>query len=448
MPIALDIDLYQASMLYSYFRNQEQDLPGSMESFARKLPFCRDFFVVAGLGRIIDYLADLKFTTEDIRIINEVLQIKDESFGNYLSGVDFAKQLTIYAMPEGTVAFPYEPIIRLDGPIGLCQYVEKHILGILNHDIRIASKAARIVLAAQGRPVMEFGGRRAHEACTPDAARAAYIAGFSGSSNLQAYATYGIPVTGTMGHVWIMSHNSEAEAFEKWGTVFPNSTYLVDTYDTLQGVENAIKYGKTVSAIRLDSGDLYNLSVNARRALNNSGNHTTKIVATNDLDEYSITTLLQNGAPIDSFGVGTQLVSTPDCPSFGFVHKLIEVDGRAVAKKADKAKGTWPGKKQVWRDLAPYNNSILMAQDTISTFDEAKPSDFATPMVQEYKIEKQDAKNIVWCARDWFKQTLATLPQYMKIIPKKPILQEQPGRIEYPVRFSNNLIQLRNKTNA
>jgi nicotinate phosphoribosyltransferase len=212
-------------------------------------------------------------------------------------------------------------------------------------------------------------------------------------------------------------------------------------------VENAIKYGKTVNAIRLDSGDLYNLSVNSRRLLTNYNQYTTKIVATNDLDEYSITDLIQKGAPIDSFGVGTQLVSTPDCPSFGFVHKLIEVDGRAVAKKADGSKGTWPGKKQVWRTVSPYKNTTVMTQDTISTFSENSPSECAVPMVQQYAIAKTNPKDIEQ-ARHFFKETLAILPPYMKTIPRKPIVQEQAGKIEYPVQFSNGLIHLKNITNA
>lgn len=389
MATELNNDLYQITMLYAYFRNGEAKKPGAMEAFTRKLPSCRDFYVFAGLGRIIEYLSNLKFSQESIKTINEILQINDINFNNYLSSINFAKELKLFAMPEGTMFFPQEPVLRIEGPVGLCQYVEKTILSILNHDTRIASKAVRIVSAASGRPVLEFGGRREHECCTEATARAAYIAGFSGTSNVNAYHKYGVPVSGTMGHVWIMSHNTEEEAFEKWNNVFPNSTYLVDTYNTLQGVEKALKVNP--KAIRLDSGNLYDLSVRAKKIINDSGKDI-KIVATNDLDEYSIADLLSRGAPIDSFGVGTQLVSTPDYPSMGMVYKLVEVEGRPVFKKADTlAKSTWPGKKQVWRSPTC---------DYISLFGFDSPGEEYTPLIKEVKIMEYDQKQLVLQARE------------------------------------------------
>lgn len=422
MATELNNDLYQITMLYAYFRNGEAKKPGAMEAFTRKLPTCRNFYVFAGLGRIIEYLYNLSFSKESIQIINEILNINDENFNKYLLSINFAKELKVFAMPEGTIFFPQEPVLRIEGPIGLCQYVEKTILSILNHDIRIASKAIRIVSAAAGRPVLEFGGRREHEECTEATARAAFIAGFSGTSNVNAYRKYGVPVSGTMGHVWVMSHDSEAESFEKWNKVFPNSTYLVDTYETINGTKNAIKVNPR--AIRLDSGDLYILSTKTKQLINNSNNNI-KIIATNDLDEYSIADLLSRKAPIDSFGVGTQLVSSPDSPSIGVVYKLVEVEGRPVFKKADTLdKCTWPGKKQVFRSCV---------DDYISLFNSKAPGKEYKPLISNIPIMEYNHKQIVLDARKTCERAIKCW--------SRPIIDQY----SYPVLFSEELQDMRNK---
>lgn len=464
MSTALDIDMYQASMLRGYFENGMAENQGAMELFARKMPHCRDFFVVAGIGRIVNYLANLKFTEEDIRILRSIpaLQIPEgsdgDAFCNYLASIDFAKQLKLYSIPEGSVAFPNQPILRVEGPIGLCQFVEKRLLSVINHDVRIASKAARVVLAAKGRPVFEFGGRRAHEECSPDTARAAYIAGFAGSSNVQAFAEYGVPAIGTMGHVWIMSHETEEKAFQNWSKVFNNSVYLVDTYNTHDGIDNAVKYAyDNISGIRLDSGDLYQLSVSAKRVMQkSSGSANAKVVASNDLDEYSITDLLEHGASIDSFGVGTQLVSTPDSASLGFVYKLVstayepglDAKQHPICKIAELGKGTWPGKKQICRNFVEYGNETIFTNDIVALADEERPSALATPLLVEQPIVVEDQHAIVVTARERFKSTMESLPPYMKAIPKKPLKAPKDSntelrKAEYPVGFSDKLSQLR-----
>jgi len=465
MSTALDIDMYQASMLRGYFENGMENNQGAMELFARSMPYCRDFFVVAGIGRIVDYLANLKFSHEDIRILRSIpaLQIpegdKGDAFCNYLYSINFADELTLHSIPEGSVAFPNEPILRIEGPIGLCQFVEKRLLSVINHDIRVASKAARVVLAAKGRPVFEFGGRRAHEECSPDTARAAYIAGFDGTSNVQAYAEYGIPAIGTMGHVWIMSHETEEKAFENWGKAFEKSVYLVDTYNTYDGVDNAVKYAYgNIGGVRLDSGDLYQLSVSAKRVLQKSaGSAEAKVIASNDLDEYKITDLLEKGAAIDAFGVGTQLVSTPDSPSLGFVYKLVttaytsEQDAKQhpICKIAALGKGTWPGKKQIWRNFVEYGSETIFTNDIVSLVDEEQPSALATPLLVEQPIVSENPHEVVTAARNRFKSTMNSLPPYMKVVSKKPLKEPKDRselrKTEYPVMFSDNLSQLRQK---
>lgn len=461
---ALDIDMYQASMLRGYFENGMHENKGAMELFARHMPHCRDFFVVVGIGRIIEYLTNLKFTDEDIRLLRSIpaLQIPEgesgDRFCEYLASISFADELKMYAMPEGSVAFPNQPIIRIEGPIGLCQYIEKRLLSIINHDVRIASKAARIALAAKGRPVLEFGGRRAHEECSSDTARAAYIAGFVGTSNVQAYAEYGVPCKGTMGHVWIMSHETEQDAFQNWNRVFKNSVYLVDTYNTHDGIDYAIRYANgNIGGIRLDSGDLYQLSISAKRSMEKyDGSRGASVFASNDLDEYSITTLLEQGACIDAFGVGTQLVSTPDSASLGFVYKLVSVayfSGNVlqhpICKVAALGKGTWPAKKQVWRNFVQYGDQTIFINDTVTLDEEPAPSPLAVPLLVEHPIQKEDPHQVVMEARQRFQLSMENLPPYMKAIPKKPIKAPKDGETlakpEYPIGFSDKLSQLRQK---
>lgn len=457
MTTALDIDMYQASMLRGYFENGMHEHQGSMEAFARKLPLCRDFFLVAGIGRIVDYLNSVSFSDEDIRILRSIpgLQIPEgsdgDAFCNYLANIDFKRDLKLFSMPEGTIAFPHEPILRIEGPIGLCQYVEKRILSIINHDIRVASKAARVVLAAQGRPVFEFGGRRAHEECSPDTARAAYIAGFAGTSNVQAFAEYGVPAIGTMGHVWIMSHETEREAFENWSKAFKNSVYLVDTYNTYDGIDAAAVYARgNIGGIRLDSGDLAHLASSGRRVLNRSAGIDVKIVASNDLDEYSIADLLQRGAAIDSFGVGTQLVSTPDSASLGFVYKLVAVGYHngdvlnPICKIADGGKGTWPGQKQIFRYQTSFQGNTVITNDVVGLLGEELPG--AEAMLKPHIISSVDHYEYTLAARQRFMQCLKQMPPYLKTIPRQPIANTQ--RMEYPVDFSDKLSQLRQQINS
>lgn len=436
----IDIDLYQITMLNAYYQNNMHNLKGAMEAFTRKLPKQRSFLVVAGTRRIADFLATAKFTFDDLKIISSVLPI-DNKFSDYLLSIDFSKEIKMFGMQEGEIAFAQEPFVRLEGPIGLLQYIEKRILSILNHDVRITSKAARIVIAARGKSVWEAGGRRAHEECTADTARACYIAGFAGTSSLMAFAKYGIKCVGTMGHVWVMSHTDEELAFKHWNDTYPKSTYLIDTYDPRTGTETAIKCARkgSLDGIRLDSGDLCEQSSIFRRLLNNADDYKSKIIASNDLNEYKIYDFLSRGAPIDSFLVGTEVVSTPDAPTCSFVYKLVAIDEesgtRNVCKNsAEKGKGTFPGRKQVYRHFTSKNNYLKDTHDVICLDNETINSPFVKKLIVEYTIRKDNGFEDASLARDNFINALASMPEHLKLI-----RENSDSIVEFPVEFSDFL---------
>ncbi len=356
---ALDIDLYQARMLIGFHRAGMDSTIGTMDAFVRKLPHNRKFLVVCGVERILDYLRTLKITADDVRVYKKVLpEVEfDEALGNYLTSIDF-KSLEVKAMQDGDIAFAHEPFISIRGPVGVAQFVEKKVLSILNHDVRIASKAARITIAAKGKPVSEFGGRRGGDKMSAEAARAAYIGGFANTSNVLAFERYGIPCVGTMGHVWVMAFgpNGEAEAYKEWARQFPNSTYLPDTYHVYNGVEKVLsECNGSVGGIRFDSGDILENSKWVRRTLSQHDLLRAKLGATNDLNEYKIIELLKQGAPIDWFGVGTEVIATPDAPTCNAIYKLVQIEHKGekihVAKIAADGKGTLPAAKQVFRHL-------------------------------------------------------------------------------------------------
>lgn len=414
MDKSLDIDLYQARMLIAFYLTGRSQIIGTMEAFTRKLPKNRKFMTVCGIPRIADYLRTVKFTENTIRILKEVLPEINftDDLCNYLYSINFAKDLKLRAMSDGDIVFAEEPVISISGPIGLAQYVETKILSILNHDIRIASKAARIYLAAKGRPVVEFGGRRHADNMVAEAARAAYIGGFSSTSNVSAYEKYGIPVIGTMGHVWVMSYlDDELKAYKDWGKLFKDSVYLPDTYDTISGTKKVLEACRgNVGGIRLDSGNLSELSFHIRRDLNNRDAFKAKIGATNDLDEYEIDKLIENGNPIDWFGVGTRVVTTPDSPSCNFIYKLVEVDGVPVAKKSsDPGKTTLPGAKQVFRYFeSRYNQNKQFTADIISLNNEGGDT---SGLLNDLDLNAKQP--VALESRNKFIENIAMMPKYL-----------------------------------
>ncbi len=373
-------DLYQLTMAAAYFENGLTQ-SATFELFVRALPPRRDFLVVAGLEQALDYLDGLRFTADEIGFLRGQPVFKNVSreFFAFLRDLRFTGEVS--AMPEGTVAFANEPLLRVTAPIIEAQLVETALLSIINHQTMIASKAARVVAAARGRPVIEFGTRRAHG---PEAgmlgARAAYIGGCAGTSNVEAGRRFGIPVFGTMAHSFVMSFDREEDAFRSFLRAFPDTaTILVDTYDTIAAVKMLSKL-KPVPAVRLDSGDLVSLSRQVRKILDNAGMTTTKIFTSGDLDEERIAELLDAGAPIDAFGVGTQLSTSYDAPALGGVYKLVSTGaGGRLKLSADKA--TYPLPKQVWRRAGG---------DLIAAADETPPGNDWQPLLVTARREPLD----------------------------------------------------------
>ena len=363
LKLTLLTDLYEMTMMQGYFKNQKNDRV-VFDAFYRSNPSDGGYAICAGLEQVITYIEELRFDDEDIAYLRS-LKIFDEDFLSYLR--DFRFSGDIYAIPEGSVIFPREPLIKVVAPIMEAQLVETAILNIVNHQCLIATKAARVCYAAQGDGVMEFGLRRAQG---PDSgtygARAAVIGGCKGTSNVLAGQMFDVPVLGTHAHSWIMSFPDEYTAFKEYAKLYPNAcTLLVDTYDTLKsGVPNAIrvftemrKSGAPMKnyGIRMDSGDLAYLSKKVRKMLDDAGFPDAVISASNDLDEYLIESLKSQGATITSWGVGTNLITSKDCPAFGGVYKLAAIEndkGEFIPKiklSENTEKVTNPGNKTVYR---------------------------------------------------------------------------------------------------
>ena len=392
--LTLLTDLYELTMMQGYYeKGQNENV--IFDVFFRQNPCNNGYSVCAGLDQVIDYIKNLHFTYDDVDYLRG-LGIFKEDFLHYLSGFHFSGD--IYAIPEGTVVFPKEPLLKVVAPIMEAQLVETAILNIINHQSLIATKTSRIVFAANGDGIMEFGLRRAQG---PDAglygARAAMIGGCVGTSNVLAGQMFDVPVMGTHAHSWIMSFPDEYTAFKTYAEMYPdNCTLLVDTYDTLKsGVPNAIRVfqefkdaGKPLIkyGIRLDSGDLAYLSKEARKMLDEAGFPEATICASNDLDEFLLHDLKMQGAAIDSWGVGTNLITSKDCPSFGGVYKLAAIqneEGEFVPKikiSENTEKITTPGNKTIYRiyekasgkikaDLICFADEVIDPKQNLLLFD-------------------------------------------------------------------------------
>ena len=412
--LTLLTDLYELTMMQGYFNEKSNDVV-VFDAFYRKNPSGNGYAIVAGLEQIIDYIKNLSFSYDDIDYFRS-LGIFSDDFLEYLAGFHFTGD--IYAIPEGSVVFPQEPLIKVVAPIMEAQLIETAILNILNHQSLIATKASRVCYAAKGDGIMEFGLRRAQG---PDAgtlgARAAMIGGCIGTSNVLCGQLFDVPVLGTHAHSWIMSFADEYTAFKTYADMYPDScTLLVDTYDTLKsGVPNAIRVFEEMRAngikpkkygIRLDSGDLAYLSKKARKMLDAAGFTDAVISASSDLDEYLIDSLKTQGAAITSWGVGTNLITSADCPAFGGVYKL------AAIRKADEeeftakikisenpAKITNPGNKTVFRiidketgklkaDLIALANEIYDTSKDLEIFDPIQTWKRSLLPANSYEIEE------------------------------------------------------------
>lgn len=361
-------DFYEITMANGYFCTGMAEDTAYFDMFFRKIPDGGGYAIMAGLDQVIEYLDNLKFTDEDIEYLRSK-KIFNEEFLKYLANFKFT--CDVWAVPEGTPIFPGEPIITVKGPVMQAQFVETMILLLVNHQSLIATKASRIVRAADGRPVMEFGTRRAHGIAAANyGARAAYIGGCAGTACTISDREYGIPALGTMAHSWVQMYEDEYEAFKKYAELYPtNCVLLVDTYNVLKsGVPAAIKVFKEMKpekmGIRIDSGDIAYLTKKARKMLDDAGLEECTIVVSNSLDEYIIRDVIQEGACINSFGVGEKLITSSSEPVFGGVYKLsaLEKDGKMIPKikiSENIGKITNPGFKSVYRLFDRDTNRML-----------------------------------------------------------------------------------------
>lgn len=473
MNLTLLTDLYELTMMQGYFESQANETV-IFDAFYRKNPCDNGYAIAAGLEQVIDYIKNLHFAPEDINYLRS-LHIFHDDFLDYLK--DFHFEGDIYAIPEGTVVFPHEPLLKVIAPIMQAQLVETAILNIVNHQSLIATKTARVVHAAQGDGIMEFGLRRAQG---PDAgiygARAAMIGGCIGTSNVLAGQLFDVPVKGTHAHSWIMSFPDEYTAFKKYSELYPDACLLlVDTYDTLRsGVPNAIRVftemrqaGKELKGygIRLDSGDLSYMSKKARQMLDAAGFEDAVISASSDLDEYLINSLKLQGAAITSWGVGTNMITSKDCPAFGGVYKLAAVLDEATGDFIPKIKLsentekiTNPGNKKILRIYDKQTKKIradlICLEDEV--YDETKDLIIFDP-IETWK--KTKIKGGSYTLRSLqvpvFQkgECVYTSPSVMEIrdycTREKDTLWEETKRFENPhkvyVDLSNRLFKIKNE---
>ena len=343
-------DLYQLTMAAGYFESGKARETATFELFFRHLPRYRNFVLAAGLEQVVEYLTNLQFNDDEIRYLRSLPQFQraPAEFFDTLRGLRFTGDL--FAIPEGTPIFAGEPFLTVRAPLMEAQIAETYLLATVGFQSLIATKAARMVEVAGGREVVDFGTRRAH---SPEAGvlagRASYIGGCVGTSNTETGYRYGIPVFGTAAHSWVQAFPSERESYERLQKLLGDATvYLIDTYDTIEGAKLAASLGRPVWGVRLDSGNLVELSRAVRRILDDAGLQDVKIMATSDLNEYKILEFSAARAPIDAFGVGTDLATSTDSPNLGVVYKLVELAGRSTAKFSED-KHTLPGAKQVFR---------------------------------------------------------------------------------------------------
>lgn len=427
---ALFTDFYELTMAQAYDA-EGLEAPAAFELFFRTLPENRNFAVAAGLEDVLDYLEGLRFSESEIEYLRGQ-GVFQESFLDRLRKLRFTGD--VHAVREGTLVFPNEPILRITAPILQAQILETFVLNQIHLQTIAASKCARVSLAARDRVVVEFGSRRAHGTdAALKVARASYIAGHLGTSNVLAGKRYGIPLFGTMAHSYIECHADEMAAMEAFVQLYPKTTLLVDTYDTLEGVRKVVdlshKLGRNfnVRAVRLDSGDLAALSKETRSMLDEAGLKDVTIFASGGLNEFAISELLEAGAPIDGFGVGTGMAVSEDAPSVDLAYKLVEYDGRPTLK-ASSGKATYPGRKQVFR----LTDGARFRQDVVARHDE-KTSDGLPLLVPVMRSGERlpDSRVSLEEIRSHAAAQLAQLPELW--------LALETASAPYPVRFSDDL---------
>lgn len=427
--LGLLTDLYELTMAAGYFALGWSNRIATFELWIRRLPFHRNFLVFAGLEQALDYLQNLAFDEADVAYLQglPVFRHVPEGWFDHLRRLRFSG--SVWAVPEGAVIFANEPLLRVTAPLDVAQIVETYLLTSVSVQTIVATKAARCVLAAQGRSLIDFGARRAHG---PEAgllaARAAYLAGFAGTSLVEAGRRWGIPVFGTQAHSWITAHEDEVQAFANFANWFPaHATHLVDTYDVASAIRSILDSKTPVQAVRLDSGDLLLLSREVRRQLDEAGRGEVKIVASGDLNEYTIRDLLAGGAPIDVFGVGTELVTSRDDPALAAVYKLVEIEsenGMRGVFKLSPGKQTLPGAKQVWRQTDAEGRWV---GDIIGLAHERLPGE---PLLKPVMLAGQvlEPEPTLEEARRRCRDQLGRLPE--------PLRSLETSATPYPVTFS------------
>jgi nicotinate phosphoribosyltransferase len=432
--MSLFTDFYELTMCASYFDNKKFE-PATFDLFIRRLPENRSYLLFAGLEQFLLYLKNVKFTEEHLTYLKKQGFAKD--FLDYLRNFRFTGD--VWAAPEGTVAFPCEPLIRVTAPIIEAQLVETFLLNTVNLQTMIATKASRVVNAAKGKAVIEFGLRREHGVdAGMKVARSSYIAGCRGTSNVLAGLAYGIPVFGTMAHSFVMSYEKEIDAFRAFAKTFPaNSTLLIDTYDDLAGAEKAAiiakeleEKGFRLSGVRLDSGNLTETSKKVRKLLDQQGLQYVNIFASGDLDEFKVEELLRKGAKIDAFGVGTKLGTSADKPYVDVIYKLCETMSAngdfAPMMKLSEGKVTLPGRKQVYRFKDAKG---LFEKDVIALATEKAAGEPLLAKVMEKGEVTYDFPSL--------DEIRATAAENLSRLPEK--YKKVTGAPEYPVELSQDL---------
>jgi nicotinate phosphoribosyltransferase len=432
-------DLYQLNMIQAYL-DRGETRTAVFEFFVRSLPARRRFLVAAGLEQALDFLETLRFSAEELDWLTSTGRFGPQLI-DYLASLRFTGD--VHAIAEGTICFPNEPLLRVTAPLPQAQLIESRVMNILHFQTMIAAKAARVVLAAGKRPVVDFGFRRAHGAeAGLMAARASYIAGFAGTATVLAEQRFGIPTFGTMAHSFIEAHDDEVTAFENFARSRPNNvTLLIDTYDTEAAARKVValagrlkQAGITIRAVRLDSGDLVALANSVRRILDAGGCSDITIFASGGLDEDEIDAMLRAGAPIDGFGVGTSLTTSSDVPALDCAYKLQEYAG-VPRRKRSSGKATWPGRKQVWRSYAADGR---MAGDVVGLEDETHAGEPLLRLVMQNgrRVEPPPTLTDI---RARAARELARLPE--------PLRSLGDGAT-YPVRVSESLKKVAAETDA
>lgn len=430
-------DLYQLNMTEAYLAHGESKT-AVFEFFVRRLPEQRGFLIAAGLEQALEFLEKVKFSDKELDWLSSSARFTDRLI-NYLAKFRFSGD--VHAMPEGTAFFTNEPILRITAPLPEAQLLESRLINLLHFQTLIASKAARFVLAAPGKLLVDFGLRRAHggEAGVL-AARASYLAGFAGTATVAAGVSFGIPIFGTMAHSFIEAHDDETTAFERFARARPNGlTLLLDTYDTEAAARKVVALasrlkadGIEIRAVRLDSGDMNSLARSVRAILDNGNLPNVTIVASGGLDEHAIRSMVEAGAPIDSFGVGTSLTTSSDMPALDCAYKLQEYSG-LPRRKLSSDKATWPGRKQVWRR---YETGGRMVGDILSTENDTQPGEplLTQVMASGRRLNPTPTLEEI---RGRVTRELERLPEPLRQLQTKP---------PYPVHVSDALEQLTKET--